>query len=312
MHRLTPRFVFAPNEDKGSDPAEEVTLTTEEEIAKIRAEMEAEKEKPEEKEEEEKEEPEKKEPEPEKKEPEPLTNEQILALAKERGIAVEKEPANTEEEAAEPPATPGFRAQAYADAKRYAKFLDEDGDLTQEGADWAEERAMVLHQDALLSDMRQKQVVQELQLQKPTMIENTVAAFTKEGMAEDMAKAVSADYIEILLSYGPAAFDDGQTETDPAIKAQKESFAKNLRTTAYYISRGKEADRQDALAKEGGDKGDAAHEKVTSGESGGSLWAGVSQSDKRWLETEWARTRNDGKPPTRKQIDELRKQEVID
>lgn len=312
------RFYFKPADDKGAggDPpvdeleAVRAEMLAEEEAAKAEAEKEAEEEEESSKEEEgQDEEP------PEVPETKPLTDEEVLAEAQKRGLIPEPKQSSTPTDDDSPPETPNFRAQAYEQAWKYKQFVTEDEngtpELTQKGVEWAEERAIVMAAEHTVLERENRQAVQSLEANKPALILDTVEQFKKAGMPAEMASPIATDYINILTSYGLSAFDDGATERDPAKKAEKERTAKGLRTTAYYIARGMQADRDDKAKAEGGDEGDKAHEKVSAKSENGSLYSGLSAADRNFIEKEWVPAKNGGKPATKAQLEALKAEGVI-
>jgi len=308
---------FAPDEKGGGSATEEKTEETEE--AKVEettdeTKTESEETKTEEAEEETKTEDEVKTEEPKVRE---LTDEEIAEKAKALGFV------KPEEKKEEPVIRAGlevrdFRSEA-ADqvaADPNAKtngWIDDEGDLTPEGQGVAENHALVLAADHRLNQNAEAEMTRQLVAQKPSLtLSYTDELKQKLGVDEAIAPEIAKTMTEILVdSYGIAAFDEGERDTDPQVIATKKAHAQRLRTTAFYVARGMKAHAEDMARKEGGDAGDKPGEKPADGGTGGNLYAGLDAKETAWLKNEWAKERNGGKAPTKEQIERLKAEGVI-
>lgn len=188
---------------------------------------------------------------------------------------------------------PDFREKAYAEAIAADK-LDAEGDITAEGIRWAENRAIQLAVEHQSDEQRNQQI----QTQKPQFVTAYTEEFKKLGIPDEAAPQVSQDYTDIVTGYGKAAFGDDRN-------------AVHLRTTAYYVALGMQAERDMKAAQEAGQEAAGAHDKakepVGDGGTGGEgVYTGFTKEDASWAKITWAKRVNGGKPPTKAQIAALK------
>jgi len=293
--------LFAPDEKGGAGTVDEADETTAEETTEETTDTEST----------ETEDEETEESEEEKQDEEPkvrdLTDDEIAERAKALGFVKpeEKEPEAKPEAKASKFDAPNFRAEAYnaviADPEAKARgWVDEDGDITVEGQQVAENQALLLAAEHVNQRRDSDEFKRQMAIQKPGLVTSYTEGFKKNGLDDEAAPQVSKDYVDLLESYGERAF-------------KEDDAGQKLRTSAYYVALGMQKEREIMAAKEGGEGGqDGAKAPITaSDKNGGSLYAGVSKEDQDWLKNEWAKSKNEGKPPTRKQIEALKAEGVI-
>lgn len=295
--------LFAPDEKGGggTDVDEAEAMTTDEAATEETSETESTQD--------EDKEPEDKADEEENPEPKPrdLTDDEVRERAAKLGMVVPEE--KKEEPKPEVKTSrfdaPDFRAKAYEEvlADPNAKtngWIDDEGDVTVEGQRVAENHALLLAAQHVGQARDSEQFKTQFAAQKPALVTAYSEEVKKMGVEEASAPEVAKDYVDLLESYGERAF-------------KEDDNGKHLRTTAYYIALGMQKEREMKAAQEGGNTdADRAKEPAGGGAGdGGSLYQGLPKDEVDWLKTEWAKTKNGGKPPTREQIKELKAQGVI-
>jgi hypothetical protein len=306
---------FAPDEKGGGGAATEEK--TEEEEAKVEEEVKTEETKTEETSEEE-------EPKEEAKEevkPRDLTDEEIAEKAIALGFV---KPEEKKEEKAETKVqsslvdVPDFREKAAeevaADPSAKDKgWIDEDGDLTDVGLRVAENHALRLAARHEAQQTQAVEAVRALKANAPEIEERNLTTIktTLTALPEDVAKNVAKQMTQVTINMGLDAFDTGENETDPVIKEAKKKQATHLHNHAYYSALGVEYEKILLAQAEGGDAGDKAKESVSTGSGGDGIYAGLPKADVEWLKGDWAKTSNGGKPPTKEQVEELKKRGAI-
>lgn len=240
----------------------------------------------------------------------PLTDDELRAEAIKRGL-LKEEPAEAVDETI-PPVVTDYRTPAYKEAWGYPQFVetDEFGNktLNDAGISWAENKAIQDGVQATLAQTRHDEATRNLQAAKPQL----VAKYTEDakglGIPDDVAPAIAKDFVDIMTNYGLAAFDEGESDSDPKVKEAKKAQAQGLQRTAYYVALGMQSEREMQARKEGGDEGDKPTGAVdrSKGSAGGGLYEGLSKEDVDWVKAEWIPKKNGGKPPTRAQILDLK------
>lgn len=251
--------------------------------------------------------------------PKALTDEEFQAEAQARGF-VPKPAEKSQETVAsdDPPEIPDFRTQAYDEAYRYKSLVEEvDGEivLNSKGVAWAENKALDLATEHRLEKTQAQAAIQTLQASRPRIEEDTVVhiqTVTKGKIDEAQAKEIAKSYTDIVMGYGVDAYYDvlNAQAPDSPEKAAKFKHAELLRNTAYRVALGMAYEKQLLASAEGGEEGDSAREPVATKTTGG-LYDGLSKRDIEYLQNDWAKQVNGGKPPTRAQIEQLKKDEII-
>lgn len=258
--------------------------------------------------------------------PAELTKEQVEELARKHGILKEPEKQVVVQDGKKaPPKIPAFKDEAFAEAWEYEEFIEDDGDggkvLSDAGIQWAENRAIQLATDyssrekaAQEAERRAQDLARSLQDRKPQIVEDFTKGFIETGkIKEEVVKQFTPLMVDILMGFGPAAFDDGSEESDPKVKDAKATLSINLRTAAYYQALGVEYEKILTEEAEGGAEDDTPKEKVKVGagdppEKGAITMESFSKEDQAWIKKVWVPEYNDGKPPTKDDLKQLHKE----
>lgn len=258
--------------------------------------------------------------------PAELTKEQVEELARKHGILKEPEKqAVVQEGKKAPPKIPAFKDEAFAEAWEYEEFIEDDGEggkvLSDAGIQWAENRALQLATDyssrekaAQEAERRTQDLARSLQDRKPQIVEDFTKGFIETGkIKEEVVKEFTPLMVDILMGFGPAAFDDGSEESDPKVKDAKATLSINLRTAAYYQALGVQYEKILTEESEGGAEDDTPKEKVKVGggdppEKDAITMESFSKEDQIWIKKTWIPEMNDGKPPTKEELKRLYKE----
>ena len=206
-----------------------------------------------------------------------------------------------------PAAIPDFRTKAFEEAEQYAQFVDEAGNLTAEGIAWAENKALADATEWKLEQRDAEQAKHQLEAQRPALESGFAKELETLGLGEESAQ-IARDYTNGLIAYGPAAF-----KTDEKVYGKEAATqAQHLNRISMLMALGLQKEREIAAKKEGGDATPAHKENPNpGGGSEGGIYAGLPESDVKWLKEVWAKERNGGKVPTKADIDKLKEKGVI-
>lgn len=229
--------------------------------------------------------------------PTDAADQDFQAKAAKLGYIKAQEPKNEaedEEHEAEPD-VPDYRIQAYNEAEKLGKTPQ-----------WAENRALQLAAEDIQKKTAEAQLAQTLQASRPSIQANTASIIeTRLGASKELASELAKIHTDIVMNMGIQAFDGGESEKNPKVRAEKAKFKENLQTSAYYQALGIQYEKELLKARnestdESGNVRKVAPARGAGPTNGHALYAGVD--DVPFLKDMESKF-NDGKPFTRKQVE---------